>query len=118
MSDTPVDEMSFEAAMAELEKVKAGDFTDEDLQKVITARTNNYDEQIKQNGFWERSISSSLRNETSFEDILKGKEISEGITKEGIVQLTNKYLTKENIIKIVKLPADKEKDLNQEIKKN
>ena len=107
-----------EAAMAELEKVKAGDFTDEDLQKVITARTNNYDEQIKQNGFWERSISSSLRNETSFEDILKGKEISEGITKEGIVQLTNKYLTKENIIKIVKLPADKEKDLNQEIKKN
>ena len=107
-----------EAAMAELEKVKAGDFTDEDLQKVITARTNNFDEQIKQNGYWERSISSYIRNDIDFEMILAGKERSEAITKEDIVRLTNKYLTKDNIIKIVKLPADKEKDLDQEIKKN
>lgn len=107
-----------EAAMAELEKVKAGDFTDEDLQKVITARTNNFDEQIKQNGYWERAISSYLKNENDLEKILEANERSKAITKEAIVELTNKYLTKENIIKIVKLPADKEKDLNQEIKKN
>ena len=108
-----------EAAIAELEKIKAGEFTDEDLQKVITARTNNFDEQIKQNGFWERSISSYVRNEMDFELILLGADRSRGITKEAIVELTNKYLTKENIIKIVKLPADQQKgDLDQEIKKN
>jgi len=108
-----------EAAMAELEKVKAGDFTDEDLQKVITARTNNFDEQIKQNRFWERSISSYVKNDMEFELMLEGNERSKAITKEAIVELTNKYLTKENIIKIVKLPADQKKgDLDQEIKKN
>ena len=107
------------AALAEFEKIKAGDFTEEDLQKVITARTNNFDEQIKQNGYWASSISSYLRNEIGFEKILMANDRSKGITKEAIVELTNKYLTKENLIKIVKLPASQKKGgLDQEIKKN
>lgn len=108
-----------EAAMAELEKVKAGEFTEEDLKKVVTARTNNFDEQIKQNRYWSSAIVGYLKNEVSLEEILKANERNNAITKEAIVELTNKYLTKENMIKVVKLPAEYKKgELGQEIKKN
>ena len=107
-----------EAAMAELEKVKAGDFTDEDLQKVISARLNNFDEQIKQNGYWERNIASNLKNGYSLDEILNGRKRSEAVTRETIVAVVQKYLTKENFIKAVKLPKSMENSLDQEIKKN
>lgn len=107
-----------EAAMAELEKVKAGDFTDEDLEKVVTARVNNFDEQIKNNGYWERMIGAYLKSDLDLEQILKANERNKAITKEDIVAVANKYLTKENLIKVVKLPEEYKKgDLNQEIKK-
>jgi len=107
------------AAMAELEKVKAGDFTDEDLAKVVTARVNNFDEQIKNNGYWERTISGYLKSDIPLEEILKTNDRNQAITKEAIVRVVNKYLTKENMIKVVKLPEEYKKgDLNQEIKKN
>ncbi|GAB5525003.1 MAG: insulinase family protein [Roseivirga sp.] len=108
-----------EAAMAELEKVKAGDFTDEDLEKVLSARVNNFDEQIKNNGYWERMIGAYLKSDLDLEEILKANERNKAITKEQIVAVVNKYLTKENMIKVVKLPEEYKKgDLNQEIKKN
>jgi zinc protease len=107
------------AAMAELEKVKAGDFTEEDLEKVVSARVNNFEEQIKNNGYWERMIGAYLKSDLDLEDILKGNERNKAITKEDIVTVANKYLTKENMIKVVKLPEEYKKgDLSQEIKKN
>jgi len=108
-----------QAALAELEKIKAGDFTDEDLEKVITARMQNFDEQIKQNNYWEGIMAAYLKSGTDFEQILKGNERAQAITKEKIVAAANKYLTKENMVKAVKLPEKmREGDLNQEIKKN
>lgn len=107
------------AAMAELEKIKSGDFTDEDLQKVISARILNFDEGKKTNQFWQSSIPSYLKSGYDLELILKNTERANGITKEKIVATMNKYLTNENIIKVVKLPADyKKESLGQEIKKN
>lgn len=107
------------AALAELEKIKAGDFTDEDLEKVITARMQNYDEQIKQNNYWASVMVSYLKSDTDFEMILKGNERAKAITKDKVVAVANKYLTKDNMFKAVKLPEKmKEGDLSQEIKKN
>ena len=60
-----------------------------------------------------------LKNGDDFEDILKGNERADAITKEAVVAAANKYLTKENIITITRLPESyKKADLNQEIKKN
>lgn len=107
------------AAMAELEKVKAGDFTEEDLSKVVTARVNNFEEQIKSNGYWERTIGTYLKSDLDLEDILKANERNKAISKDAIVAVMKKYLTKENMIKIVKLPEEYKKgELGQEIKKN
>ncbi|OEK06881.1 M16 family metallopeptidase [Roseivirga misakiensis] len=107
------------AAMKELEKIKNGEFTDEDLQKIITARKQNFDESIKQNRYWSSLMTSYLKDgETNFEEILKGNERADAITKEAVIAMANKYLTKENIISITKLPESyKDKDLNQEVKK-
>lgn len=106
------------AAMAELEKIKNGDFTDEDLQKVISARIQNFDEGKKTNAFWQGAIPSYLKSGYDLELILKNAERARAINKEAIVATMNKYLTNENIIKVVKLPAEyKDKSLNQEIKK-
>ena len=108
-----------QAALKELEKIKNGEFTEEDLQKIITARKQNYEEQIKQNGYWTSVMSSYLKNGEDFERILEGNQRADAITKEAVVRAANKYLTKENIIKVVKLPESyKQGDLKQEIKKN
>ncbi len=97
-----------EAAMMELEKLKNGDFTDEDLQQVTTARINNFDEQVKQNNFWLSSITSYVKYGWDFDDILKRNERTEAVTKEAIMDLTKKYLTTENMIKVVKLPENQD----------
>ena len=109
-----------EAAMKELEKLKKGEFTDEDLQKVITARMQNYDEQIKTNAYWQGMIKSYSKSGDGFEEILKSNERAKAITKEKVVGAVNKYLTGENIIRITKLPDGYKGDANlkQEIKKN
>ncbi len=110
-----------EAALKELEKVKAGDFTDEDLQKVITARIQNFEESSKTNGFWESAIQSYLKSGNDLEKILENVDRANAITKEKIVAAMNKYLTGENVIKVVKLPEEyksRDKSLKQEIKKN
>lgn len=106
-----------QAALDELEKIKAGDFTEEDLAKVITARMQNYDEQIKENRYWENLMASYLKNGTDFEKILEGNERARAVTKERVVAIANEYLTKENMIKAVKLPEKmQEENLSQEIK--
>lgn len=108
-----------QAALKELDKIKNGEFTEEDLQKIITARKQNYDEQIKQNAYWSSVMSSYLKNDQDFELILEGNKRADAITKDAIIKTANKYLTKENLIKVVKLPESyKQGDLKQEIKKN
>ncbi|MFT7380132.1 MAG: zinc protease [Roseivirga sp.] len=110
-----------EAALNELEKLKNGEFTDEDLQKVITARVQNFDEQVKTNNYWESVIKSYSKSEDGFEEILKSNDRAKSITKDQIVAAANKYLTGENIVKIIKLPDGYKKgdtNLSQEIKKN
>lgn len=107
-----------QAALKELEKIKNGEFSDEDLQKIITARKQNFEESIKQNGFWVSAMGTYLKNGDDFEGILKANERADAITKESIVAAANKYLTKDNIITVTKLPESYKKgDLNQEIKK-
>ena len=109
-----------EAAMKELEKLKNGEFSDEDLQKVITARMQNFDERIKTNGYWESVIKSYEKSGTDLEDILLYNERTKDMTKEKVVGVVNEYLTGENMIKMVKLPEGYkgETNLKQEIKKN
>lgn len=107
------------AALAELEKIKNGDFSEEDLQKIVTARKQNFEESIKQNNYWSSMMGAYLKSGDDFEMILSGNERADAITKEAVVAAANKYLTKENMIKVVKLPENrKEGDLKQEIKKN
>lgn len=107
------------AALAELEKIKAGDFDEEEVDKVVKARMQNFEEQIKQNNYWVQMLPIYIRQGQDLELILQGNERAKAITKEAIVNLANKYLTDENLIKIVKLPeGHKSSDLNQEIKKN
>lgn len=108
-----------EAALAELEKIKNGDFSDEDVQKIVTARMQNFDEQIKQNGYWTSMMPMYIKGGDDMEQILLGNERAKQITKEAIVAMANEYLTKENMIKVVKLPEGYKKgELQQEIKKN
>lgn len=98
-----------QAALKELEKIKKGDFTDEDLQKIINIRKDDFDKQIKENGYWLSAISAYLENGWSLEGIMKGKAQAEAITREAIIKTANQYLTGKNLIKVVKLPESDEK---------
>ena len=108
-----------QAALAELEKIKNGEFSDEDVQKIVTARMQNFDEQIKQNSYWSSMMPVYIKGGENMEQILSGNERAKQITKQAIVAKANEYLTKENMIKVVKLPEGYKKgELQQEIKKN
>ena len=107
-----------EAALQELENIKQGNFTQEDLDKVISARKQNFEEQIKQNSYWEGIMAAYLRTGDDMEEILKGNERADEITKEAIVAAMNKFVNEENMIKTVKMPESKKTELQQEIKKN
>ncbi|NVJ47733.1 MAG: insulinase family protein, partial [Cytophagia bacterium] len=107
-----------EAAMAELENIKQGNFTQEDLDKVISARKQNFEEQIKQNNYWQGIMTSYIKSNSDFELILQGNERAEAITKEAIVEALNKFVNEDNMIKTVKMPESKKAELQQEIKKN
>jgi len=66
-------------------------------------------------------IQSYAKAEVGFEEILKSNDRNKAITKEQVVAAANRYLTGENMVKIVKLPDNYKKgdsNLNQEIKKN
>ncbi|WP_420384804.1 M16 family metallopeptidase [Roseivirga sp.] len=107
-----------EAAMKELENIKQGNFTQEDLDKVIAARKQNFEEQIKQNNYWEGIMTAYLRSGDDLELILQGNERADAITKEAIVEAMNKFINEDNMIKTVRMPESKKAELQQEIKKN
>jgi len=108
-----------QAALAELDKIKNGEFSDEDVQKIVTARKQNFDEQIKQNSYWMSMMPLYIKQGQNMELILGGNDRADKITKEAIIAKANEYLTKENMIKVVKLPEGYKKgELQQEIKKN
>ena len=106
------------AALEELEKIKRGEFTDEDVQKIVTARMQNFEEQIEQNSYWSSMMPIYIKSNMDIGLVLDGNKRAQAITKDAIIAAANKYLTKENMIKLVKLPADQNKsNLDQEIKK-
>ncbi|GHE54302.1 M16 family metallopeptidase [Roseivirga thermotolerans] len=107
-----------QAAIQELENIKQGNFTQEDLDKVINARKQNFEEQIKQNSYWQSMIATYLKTGEDMENILTGNERADAITKEAIVAALNKFVKEDNMIKTVKLPQNQKAELQQEIKKN
>ena len=106
------------AAMAELENLKKGNFSQEDLDKVVNARKQNFEEQIKQNSYWQSMMATYIKSGSDMELIMKGNERAEAITKEAIVEALNKFVSDQNMIKTVKMPQSTKAELQQEIKKN
>lgn len=102
-------EVLAQAALEELEKIKKGDFTEEDLQKIINAGKNNFDKQIKENGYWLSTMNAYLANGWSFKEIAEGKAKIEAVTKKSVIRTANRYLTSKNLIKTIKLPEGYEK---------
>ena len=98
-----------QAALEELEKIKKGDFTDEDLQKVLNASKDNFDKQIKENGYWLSTMNAYLANGWPFEEIAEGKAKIEAITRKSVIKTAKRYLTGKNLIKTIKLPEGYEK---------
>ena len=85
---------------------------------MINARKQNFEEQIKQNSYWQSMIATYLKTGEDMENILTGNERADAITKEAIVAALNKFVKEDNMIKTVKLPQNQKAELQQEIKKN
>lgn len=91
--------------LAEIEKLKKGDFSEELLQAIIRNKKRN--ELIKQQNNTNRTYQFVIAHiyQIPYEDVVRTLDRMEKLTKEDIVRVANKYLN-DNYVCVFKQPGD------------
>ncbi|MGE0929401.1 M16 family metallopeptidase [Peijinzhouia sedimentorum] len=95
-----------EATWREIEKLKTEGPTAEDLAKVHETKKRQLTENKERNGYWLGRLSGYQADGIDREEILNSEARIESVTPEAIKAAANKYLTKEQYIRILKLPQE------------
>lgn len=96
-----------EAALAEVDKIRKGEITDKDLDKVKEAKLVSVREGFKDNNYWATEITRNLLRNTKFYTLAETEARIKAIDKKGLQEAANKYLKKGSEIQIVLLPETK-----------
>ena len=95
------------ATLDEINKVKANGAQAKDIEKFLAEERRSTETQLKQNGFWLGYLSGQYQNNESPTKILTYLDSLKKITPEGLKQTANRYLSGDNLIKLVLLPEKK-----------
>jgi zinc protease len=95
-----------EATWREIEKLKTEGPTTEDLAKVQETKKRQLTENKERNGYWLGRLSSYQSDGIDREEILNTEARIESVTPEAIKAAANKYLTKDQYIRVLKLPQE------------
>jgi zinc protease len=79
---------SVKAIMQDLQTKKP---TDEDMQKVKEANKRQYENNVKENGYWIGEIVDSYKNDLEVKDILHYPDLMAHLTKEDIQNAAKQY---------------------------
>jgi len=93
-----------DATMEEIENIKKNGVTEEDLKKVKEAQRLNHKENLKNNRYWLNQLRNYYYLNRDFEEFDKFDGLVESLKAKDIQDAANKYLSGENVIKVILLP--------------
>lgn len=99
-------EVLTEAAWREIEKIKENGPTAEDLSKVKETKKRQLTENKQRNGYWMGQLSSVATGEYGKELITEIETRIDDVSAEDIQRAAQKYLSKDQYIRVVRLPEE------------
>jgi zinc protease len=95
------------ATMEEINKIKQNGPEAVDIQKFIAEETRSTEVQLKENSFWEEHLASSSENQEDPDAVLHRIHDLNKVTVQSVKDAANKYLSGNNLIKLILLPGKK-----------
>jgi zinc protease len=95
------------ATMEEIGKIRQNGPEPVDIQKFVAEETRSTEVQLKENPFWAGHLTSSSQNQENPDEILHYIHDLNKVTVQSIKDAANKYLSGDNLIKLVLLPEKK-----------
>lgn len=79
-----------------------------DIQKFVAEETRSTEVQLKENNFWESYLISTSQNQQDPDAILHHIDDLKNVTVESVKAIANKYMSGQNMIKLILLPEKKQ----------
>jgi zinc protease len=95
------------ATMEEIDKIKKNGPEAVDIQKFVAEETRSTEVQLKENSFWAGHLTSSSQNQSDPDAVLHYIHDLNKVTVQSVKDAANKYLSGENLIKLILLPEKK-----------
>ncbi len=95
------------ATMEEINKIKQNGPEPVDIQKFVAEETRSTEVQLKENAFWEGRLASSNQNQQDPDAVLHHIHDLNKVTVQSVKDAANKYLSGDNLIKLILLPEKK-----------
>jgi zinc protease len=92
------------ATMEEINKIKQNGPEAVDIQKFVAEETRSTEVQLKENSFWEAHLASSSQNQEDPDAVLHHIGELNKVTVQTVKEAANKYLSGDNLIKLILLP--------------
>ncbi|MDB5151975.1 MAG: insulinase family protein, partial [Mucilaginibacter sp.] len=95
------------ATIEEIGKIKQNGPEAVDIQKFVAEETRSTEVQLKENSFWEGHLASSSQNQEDPDAVLHHIHDLNKVTVQTVKDAANKYLSGNNLIKLILLPEKK-----------
>jgi zinc protease len=95
------------AAMEEINKIRQNGPEAVDIEKFVAEESRSTEVQLKENQFWGSYLSSSSQNQEDPDKVLHYIHDLNKVTVQSIKDAANKYLSGDNLIKLILLPEKK-----------
>ncbi|MDB5022308.1 MAG: insulinase family protein [Mucilaginibacter sp.] len=95
------------ATIEEIGKIKQNGPEAVDIQKFVAEETRSTEVQLKENSFWEGHLASSSQNQEDPDAVLHHIHDLNKVTVQSVKDAANKYLSGNNLIKLILLPEKK-----------
>lgn len=95
------------AALEEIGKIKQNGPEAVDIQKFVAEETRSTEVQLKENTFWQAHLSSASQNQEDPAAVLHHIQSLNKVTVQSVKDAANKYLSGDNLIKLILLPEKK-----------
>jgi zinc protease len=95
------------ATMEEINKIRQNGPEPVDIQKFVAEESRSTEVQLKENSFWEAHLASSAQNQEDPNTVLHYIHDLNKVTVQSVKDAANKYLSGDNLIKLILLPEKK-----------
>jgi zinc protease len=95
------------AALEEIGKIKQNGPEATDIQKFVAEESRSTEVQLKENSFWQAHLSSASQNQEDPDAVLHYIQDLNKVTVQSVKEAANRYLSGDNLIRLILLPEKK-----------